>query len=146
MAQHIQIRTECKKGVMWFSLALSVSCLNSTSFCLTGCLHQRDERTVVLQQHHNVSLFTVSFELREKPFDGEGLSSAPQRPWGGVPGEHGHRPLCVGLLAEPGGSAGNYCCLHDPGLRAAAAYQPLEVIPAHLFTCTTTRDCVHLTK
>lgn len=101
---------------------------------------------MVLQQHHNVSLFTGSFKLGEKPFDGEGLSSAPQSPRGGVPAEHGHRLLCVGLLAEPGGSAGHHCCLHDPGLRAAATNQPLEVIPAHQFTCTTMRDCVHSTK
>lgn len=34
----------------------------------------------------------------------------------------------MGLLAEPGGSAGNRPGLHGPGLRTAATNQPLEII------------------
>lgn len=76
----------------------------------------------------------VLFDSLESLFDGKGLSSVLQCPRGGVPAQHGHWLLCVGLLAEPGGSAGNHCCLHDPSLRAAATNQPLEVNPTHLCT------------
>lgn len=51
-----------------------------------------------------------------------------QCPRGGVSEESGHRLLRVGLLAEPGGSAGNHVDLHVPGLRTAAPNQPLEMI------------------
>lgn len=54
-----------------------------------------------------------------------------QPPWGILPGTATHWLFCVGLLAEPGGSARNDVDLHGSVLRAAATHQPLEMRPIH---------------
>lgn len=140
MDQHLQIWTQCKAQqpylavcvcvrvcvlvrVFQHSLSLSISLQAVFINELSGQVFQSDTTTWVLNNHQTL-LFT-----NNNPHCLWLCAISLQSPRGATPGNTGHRLLCVGLLAEPGGSAGNHVGLHGLVLRPAATNQPLEMMP-----------------